>query len=219
MGAMDTDQVVVFIHGLGDTPDAWSRQIAELPREFRGVAVSVPGITEGMPTTGFALDDAASDILSQLDQHSIDSFHLCGLSLGAMLAFRITADHPDRVISLTMAAGQFKPPRIPMAVQSAIMRILPEKLVSSGNTTKAQMLDILHAVARTDFSDELSTIDTATLVLCGSKDRANLPAARQLAAGIPDATLQIIDGAGHRSNVQAPSQFSAVLNEFLVRGG
>lgn len=213
---MDTDQVVVFIHGLGDSPDAWSHQIASLPQGFSGIAVSIPGLTAEAPSTGFSLDVAAADVLSHLDRHGIDSAHLCGLSLGAMIAFRIAADRPDRVRSLSMAAGQVKPPRIPMAVQNAIMRVLPEKLVSSENASKAQMLDVLRTVAAADFSDELSTITVPTLVLCGARDPANRPAARQLATSIPGATLQIIDGAGHQSNIQAPERFSAALNNFLT---
>lgn len=213
---MDTDQVVVFIHGLGDSPDAWSHQIASLPQGFSGIAVSIPGLTAEAPSTGFSLDVAAADVLSHLDRHGIDSAHLCGLSLGAMIAFRIAADRPDRVRSLSMAAGQVKPPRIPMAVQNAIMRVLPEKLVSSENASKAQMLDVLRTVAAADFSDELSTITVPTLVLCGARDPANRPAARQLATSIPGATLQIIDGVGHQSNIQAPERFSAALNNFLT---
>lgn len=213
---MDTDQVVVFIHGLGDSPDAWSHQIASLPQGFSGIAVSIPGLTAEAPSTGFSLDVAAADVLSRLERRGIDSAHLCGLSLGAMIAFRIAADRPDRVRSLSMAAGQVKPPRIPMAVQNAIMRMLPEKLVSSENVSKAQMLDVLRTVAETDFSDELPTITVPTLVLCGARDPANRPAARQLATNIPGATLQIIGGAGHQSNIQAPERFSAALNNFLT---
>lgn len=79
------------------------------------------------------------------------------------------------------------------------------------------MLAVVDAVAKTDFSGELVSITVPTLVLCGSRDGANLPAARALARGIPRAELEIIDGVGHQSNTQAPGRFSAALNEFLLR--
>lgn len=215
---MESEQAVVFIHGLGDRPDAWEYQISELPTGFKGVAVEVPGLGEAAPVpVGFTLADAASDILSELDRLGIDDAHLCGLSLGAMIAFRIAIDHPERVRSLTLAAGQVKPPRALMAIQNAIMRMLPEKLVSPGGVSKGQMLAVVEAIAQTDLSGELASVVAPTLVLCGSRDRANLPAARAFAEGIADAELRIIDGAGHRSNAQKPERFSALLNEFLSR--
>lgn len=215
---MGADQVVVFIHGLGDTPDAWAHQINALPTGFRGVTVDVPGLAPGAPITKeFTLTDAAEGILAELDRLEIESAHFCGLSLGAMIAFQIAVDHPERVRSLTLAAGQVKPPRVLMTIQNAIMRVLPAKMVSSEGVSKAQMLAVVNAVAKTDLSGKLASVAAPTLVFCGSKDRANLPAARTLASGIPDTELRIIDGAGHQSNTQAPERFSATFNEFLLR--
>lgn len=141
----------------------------------------------------------------------------CGLSLGAMIAFRTAVDHPSRVRSLILAAGQVKPPRALMTLQNAIMRVLPARLVAPEGVSKARMLAVVDAVAKTDFSGELASITAPTLVLCGSRDRANLPAARAFARGIPRAELHIINGAGHQSNTQTPERFSAALNEFLQR--
>ena len=97
------------------------------------------------------------------------------------------------------------------------MRVLPVSVVSSGGVSKRQMLAVVDAVAKTELSGELASIAAPTLVLCGSKDRVNLPAARAFAGGIPDAELRIIEGAGHQSNTQAPERFSAILNAFLSR--
>lgn len=104
-----------------------------------------------------------------------------------------------------------------MAIQNAVMRALPERVIAPKGVSKAQMLAVVDAVAKTDFSGELASIAVPTLVLCGSKDRANLQAARAFARGIPRAELRIVDGVGHQANTQAPERFSAALNEFLQR--
>lgn len=215
---MEAEQAVVFIHELGDRPDAWERQVEELPAGFCGVTVEVPGLTTDSPVAeSFSLAAASADILAELDRRGIESAHFCGLSLGAMIAFRIAVDYPKRVRSLTLAAGQVKPPPMLMAIQEAIMRVLPEKLVAPVGVSKKQMLNVLGAVAKTDFSGELTSIAVPTLVLCSSKDRANFSASKVLAANIPHAELRIIEGAGHQSNVQEPVRFSALLNGFLAR--
>lgn len=134
-----------------------------------------------------------------------------------MIAFRIAVDRPERVHSLTLAAGQVKPPRLLMTLQRAIMRMLPARVVAPQGVSKAYMLAVVDAVAAVDLTGELASVAAPTLVLCGSRDRANLPAARRLASGIPEAELHIIDGAGHQSNVQAPERFSAIFYEFLRR--
>lgn len=213
---MEAEQTVVFVHGLGDKPDSWAHQVGELPTGYRGVTLEVPGLGTAPASESFTLDSAASSLVSKLDQLGIEQAHLCGLSLGAMLTFRIAVDHPERVHSLTLAAGQVKPPRALMAIQNFIMRLLPEKLVAPDGVSKAQMLAVVQAVARADLSGELSSVAAPTLVLCGSRDRANLPAARAFADGIPNAQLRVIEGAGHESNTQTPELFSAALNGFLT---
>lgn len=213
---MEADRVVVFIHGLGDGPAAWAYQVARLPEGFTGVAVGVPALGSAGPAdAGFALADASAGIVAELDRLGIERAHLCGLSLGAMIAFRIAVDHPERVRSLILAAGQVKPPRLLMAIQNTVMRLLPERLVAPAGATKTQMLAVLREVAKTDLSGELAAVSAPALVLCGSRDRANRPAARAFETGLPDARLQMIEGAGHQPNTQTPERFSAALNGFL----
>lgn len=215
---MSGEQVVIFIHGLGDGPDAWEQQITALPTGFSGLAVNIPGLSaQGTDDEAFSLRRAGENIIDELDRRNLHDAHLCGLSLGAMVALQTVIDHPERVRSLTLAAGQVKPPRFLMAVQNAIMRVLPEKLVAPDGTSKVQVLAVVRAVADTDFSAELPSIAVPTLVLCGSKDRPNLAAARALAAGIPNAQARILQGAGHQANTQTPELVSQALNGFLTQ--
>lgn len=209
---------MVFVHGLGDGPDSWVHQMRGLPEGYRGVTTAVRGLGSGpAPDAGFSLRAAAEDVVAELDRIGVDAVHLCGLSLGAMIAFRVAVDHPTRVRSLVLAAGQVRPPRAAMAVQNALMRVLPARLVAPDGLGKARMLSVLRAVAGTDFSGELASVRVPTLVLCGSRDRPNLSASRAFAAGIPDAELRLLEGAGHRCNVQTPELFTGALNGFLTR--
>ncbi|WP_308195880.1 alpha/beta fold hydrolase [Microbacterium aurugineum] len=145
----------------------------------------------------------------------MEQAHVCGLSLGAMIALQLALDHPKRVRSLALAAGQVKPPRVLMAIQSAVMRVLPSSAFEKQGAAKDVMLPVVQAVGRVDFSARLASISVPTLVLCGSKAHPNLPAAKQLAQGIRGAQLHIIPGAGHQSHVQAPEEFSRALGAFL----
>lgn len=214
---MSSVQTVVFLHGLGEGPNAWDAQRGVLPAGFEAVVVDVFGEQGPGTSTEFSLESAARLVLQELDRSGIDRAHWCGLSLGAMIALQAALDHPERVLSLTLAAGQVKPPRTLMSLQRAVMRMLPASLVEKWGADKETMLAVLRAVGHTDFSTRLACISAPTLVLCGSKDRANLPAARTLVRGIHGAELRIIPGAGHQSHIQAPDEFARLFGGFLSR--
>ncbi|WP_454115000.1 alpha/beta fold hydrolase [Microbacterium lacticum] len=215
---MQAAQTVVFLHGMGERADAWDAQRAALPSGFDSLAVDVFGSGNGSDGADeFSLDGAAAAVLRQIERHGADKVHLCGLSLGAMIALQFALDHPERVRSLTLAAGQVKPPRALMAVQGAVFRLLPAKVLEKQGARKDVMLSVMRAVSRADFSGRLDAVSSPALVLCGEKDRPNMPAARALAAGIRGAELRIIPGAGHQSHIQTPEAFATLLEEFLTR--
>lgn len=207
-------QTVVFLHGIGAGPDSWDAQLTALPDSYTGIAPQLAGLTGGEP---FTLEGAAAAIRDELDERGIERAHLCGLSLGGMVATRFALDYPDRIASLVLSGSQVRPNPTLMRVQNTIMRVLPERLVAPPGMTKHDMLTILRSVAATDFRAELPWIAVPTLVLCGMKDRANLPAARELADRIESAELQLVPGAGHEWNVQLPAEFNSRLTAFYTQ--
>lgn len=211
--------VVVFLHGIGATPESWTHQVDNLPTGFTGITPSVPGLGESDPP--FSLAASAAEVRAILDEHGVVRAHLCGLSLGAMVVTRFAIDFPDRVASLVLSAGQVRPHPVLMRAQNAVIRLLPERLAAPPGMSKSTMTAVLRTVAVTDFRSELATITASTLVTCGAKDRPNLPAARTLANTIPNAELRIVSDAGHELNTEAPERFSAEVNAFYegVRQG
>ena len=208
-------QTVVFLHGIGAGPDSWNTQIAALPEGFTGFAPTIAGLTDAGDHE-FSLTAAATAFRDELDRRSIDRAHLCGLSLGGMVATRFAIDYPERVASLVLSGSQVHPNTALMKVQNAIMRILPARVLAQPGMSKQRMLAVLRAVGQTDFRAELAQISAPTLVLCGLKDRPNIPAAKELGAGIIGAELQLEPGAAHEWNVQLAEEFSARLNAFYL---
>lgn len=213
---MTSTQSVVFLHGLGEGADVWDAQRAALPAHYAAVVLDVFGQGEAPETQTFTLERAATRVVQELDRLRIERAHICGLSLGAMIALQLALDSPQRVRSLTLAAGQVRPPRVLMAVQSAVMRALPSSVFDRQGTPKAVMLSTLRAVRRVDFTGRLDAVSVPTLVLCGSRDRPNLPASRHLARSIRNAHLRLIPGAGHQSHLETPEEFSRALANFLT---
>jgi pimeloyl-ACP methyl ester carboxylesterase len=70
--------------------------------------------------------------------------------------------------------------------------------------------------ARRDSTYILAAIDFPTLIIVGAEDQLTPPAeAESLRDGIRGARLQIIEGAGHLSNIERPVEFNAALIAFI----
>jgi pimeloyl-ACP methyl ester carboxylesterase len=87
--------------------------------------------------------------------------------------------------------------------------------------TRAPVEGIIGALTamrdRPDSTPTLATIDVPTLILVGEEDVLTPPAeAQAMHAAIPKSRLEIIQGAGHLSNLERPAHFNHVLSEFLA---
>jgi 3-oxoadipate enol-lactonase len=136
--------------------------------------------------------------------------HVCGLSAGAVVGVRVAARHPELAESLLLAAVQVRPPRALVAAQATVMRLIPGRSYWSEEdpeVTKAAVLGALRALSRVDLRADLGRVRARTQAACGSKDRADLAAARQAVAGIAGAELRLIPGAGHAWNESYPAEF------------
>jgi 3-oxoadipate enol-lactonase len=70
---------------------------------------------------------------------------------------------------------------------------------------------------RPDYVPLLPRIAVPTLVVVGSDDEYTPVAdAEVLREGIPDATLAVIEGAGHLPNLERPEEFNEALSRFLT---
>ena len=69
-----------------------------------------------------------------------------------------------------------------------------------------------------EYEDRLVTITKPTLVMTGEYDRTCTPrAAREMAAGIPAATLLIVPNAGHMTHVEQPEIVLPAIRDFFKR--
>lgn len=81
---------------------------------------------------------------------------------------------------------------------------------------KHEVLDFLTDTGNLDFSDKLGNIRLPVMVVCGSKDKANLSAARRLAKELPNSRLEIVAGGGHELNRTNPKEFASLLEGMVA---
>lgn len=108
-----TGTPIVLIHGHWGSLlqwDSWMPTLLESHRVIRFDLTS-HGLT-GVDPSGDYTNDRAVRLFGQLADHlGLEAFHLAGTSIGGMVAYKYTAVHPDRVLSLGLInSGGLKNP-------------------------------------------------------------------------------------------------------------
>lgn len=199
----------VLIHGLGQTAESWEPVLSNLNRTDV-LCPNLYRLAEDIPITYDSLYRGFSDYCNGLD----GCLDLCGLSLGGVLALHYTAENPEKVRSLVLAAAQYKMPKRLLQFQNLLFSLLPERAFAQTGLKKRDMLTLCRSMMRLDFSQSLPGISCPTLVVCGQKDSANKKAAMELARQIRSAQLKILPSAGHEVNMAAPEEFAGLLSDF-----
>jgi 3-oxoadipate enol-lactonase len=213
---------LILLHGIGTGPGAWEPQIQALSGDREVLAPDlVPAYRRG-------LEAAVEEVRRIASTYRLVT--LCGLSLGALVALGVAAERfeeEDRLV--VCAAFDRLPPGIRRRVRglAAVSRFTPQgflhrQLVSEvPEPYRARALDEIAPLRPRELSRLLSEaagfevdrglIVARTLVLCGERDKANLPLARALARDAPRSTFALVPNAGHVANLDSPAAFSALL--------
>jgi 3-oxoadipate enol-lactonase len=234
---------IVFLHGVGSDKSVWEPQLAHFSRTRRTVAFDYPGYGDSEPAAeGTSRDDYAAAIFAGMDALGIERVHVCGLSLGGVVAIAMHALAPERCASLVLADTFAVHPDGPGIYErsisaSADLRALAEARVDFLLAPGA-LADVRREVVETmakidptayrigaeavwlaDQRDRAAAIEVPTLVICGEEDRVTPPAlSEELATIIPEAKLELIPGAGHISNLERPAEFNRAVAEFIGNG-
>ena len=197
----------ILLHGLGQTAQDWKEVVCQLSSSN----VECPELFSSMEN-----EISYPQILGDLERrysNAKEPLRICGLSLGALLAIDFAIRHGDKVASLVLIGTQYKVPSLLIDFQNLIFRCMPNKAFESMGLSKSNTIKLAHSMRALDFTAQLSGILCPVHILCGEKDSANLKASKKLNEILPKATLQIVPGAGHEINKDAPEAIAAILNK------
>lgn len=87
---------LVFIPGTGQGGAIWANQVAAFRDRYQCVAIDNRGAGSSEVTeSGYTISQMAADAIALLDQLGIARAHLCGQSMGALIAQEIAIERPD----------------------------------------------------------------------------------------------------------------------------
>jgi 3-oxoadipate enol-lactonase len=248
---------LLFLNGVGSTKEIWRNQVGPLSRiarciafDYRGYGESeVPPVEclrlEAREDKSISRTAFARDTFAVMDACGLAAAHLCGCSLGGVVALECYKQSARRVRSLTLVDSFAYYPHGLQTIEERIRILLelgmeafansrasgvlgPHAALPNLERVRRQMRSIPLAVyaAATqatwtgDYRDLLPSIAAPTLVMWGEHDTIIAPRelSEELVAKIPTAeSLVLVPDAGHLPNVDNPEFFNAALMAFVQR--
>jgi 3-oxoadipate enol-lactonase len=235
---------LLLLHGWPLDASMWDEQVEALRADVPVVAPHMPGFG-GAPSAGpvLSMEAAAAAAAGAVADAGLDRVVVCGLSMGGYVALALWLRHRELVAGFVFAntrsgadddAGKERrrtvaarllnegngflvesPP--PLLSESAS----PELWRKVKDSIAAQPAEAIAAAAlgmaeRRDATSDLPGIDVPTLIVTGSGDTLIPPdVTKPMAEQIPAARFEVLEGAGHLSNLEAPDEFTKLLREHL----
>ena len=200
----------ILIHGSGHKASSWQETVSHLEDRGDILCPDLCALLAGRPASYENLCAAFAEYCDHID----GPVHLCGLSLGGILALSYTLDVPKKVKTLVLIGAPHKVPKAAFALQNLVFRLLPKSMFETMAFDKKNTFALGNSMKNLDFSGRVPAIRCPTLILCGEKDSANLKSARFLAQNIKGAELQVIEHTGHVVNEENPKALADRLNAF-----
>lgn len=237
---------LVLVNSLGMDLRMWDAQVAAFAASCRVLRYDLRGQgRSAVPPGPYTVAQLGRDLMSLLDALAIERAHMCGLSLGGMVAQWVAAERPERVGRLVLAntaarigSVQTWGERI-AAVRAgglaAIQDVVMSRFLSArfrhdqpeetrriaaifAATSVAGYLAACEALRDADLYAALPHITAPTLIITGALDESTPPAqAREIHAAIASSALVELPGVAHLSNVERPDDFTSSVLDFLHR--
>jgi pimeloyl-ACP methyl ester carboxylesterase len=238
--------VVILLHGLGGSTDAWQPNIGPLSGKFHVFALDQIGFGKSdKPLVNYRIRTYV-DFLDQFcKQLKIERATLVGSSMGGWIAAAFTAAFPDRVDKLVLvdAAGYAPPkdfdlrtlyglnPSTREGMKALVAKVFYNKffqtdaLIDSAITARLAAGDgytinsIIESIIRgEDFLDDtVKTIKRPTLIIWGRHDGlVPLRDGERFNRDIAGSKLLVFEECAHVPNLEKSADFNTAVIEFLT---
>ena len=239
---------LLLLHGLGGSGADWDGVAPALCDRYRVVTPDLRGSGGSQnlarPHGPFSIAELAADTAALLEHLGGGPAHVCGWSMGGMVALQLAVDNPDRVASLTIVnSGPDWTPKTALqglalhlrgvvtalVGPAAMARVLARKLFPHPGQAAlrraylARMAEndrrtyaaLLAAIVGWSVADRLPSLSMPTLAVASDGDYTPLASRAAWARRMPDARLVVVRDSRHALPLEAPERLVALLANFV----
>ncbi|MGB2508991.1 MAG: 3-oxoadipate enol-lactonase [Candidatus Puniceispirillaceae bacterium] len=236
---------IVFINSLATDFRIWRDVIVQLAGKFPMLTYDKRG--HGLSDIGqspYQIDDHVNDLVALMDRLKISNAVICGLSVGGLIAMRLSKVRPDLVSSLVLCDTAPKigtepmwEERMEIARHDGMAGLLKANMerwfTRNFHTHHTAELDgysnmflrvpiegylgTAAAIRDTDLREDAAKIDLPVMCVVGEEDGSTPPElVLEMANMIPGADFKLIKGAGHIPCVEQPHVLADTLTGFIL---
>lgn len=240
------ENTVIFIHGFPFNKSSWNEQLEALKDKAKVISYDIRGFGKSETGSKKAsISVYADDLIHLMDALKIDKAVVCGLSMGGYILLNAVDRYPDRFKALILAdtqcladseEGKEKRYTTIQDIEKNGLEPFAEKFLKGAFSKQAKKENVemikkiilstspdtvksaLVALAeRKESCSHLKKIKVPTLVVCGEEDElTTLPQSEFLFNNISGAKMQVIEKAGHLSNIEKSDLFNKYLKDFIA---
>lgn len=227
--------VLVFVHGIGSSLQAWQGQADRLRDRYRVLRYDLRSHgSTSVTREAVGRGDLANDLIGLLDALAIPEATLIGHSAGGVIAMQTAVDHPERVTALglvgtasecndktadwytkTMDVGR---ERGGEAVMKA-MGMKPERSPVPDGAGVAEVIAAMRTLNTEPLTTALARLELPTWIIVGEKDFLGVGGSVIVSRAIAGSKLEIVEGRGHGIYLEDADGFAERLSSFLTAAG
>ncbi|ELR70538.1 hydrolase, alpha/beta fold family protein [Fulvivirga imtechensis AK7] len=99
------DKTLIFVHGLATYLPSWQKNIPELKKHYRCIAIDLPGYGRSSKSLSHATMSYYAQSINQLiEKLKLEKVTMVGHSMGAQVSMTVALQYPEKVESLILAA-------------------------------------------------------------------------------------------------------------------
>jgi 3-oxoadipate enol-lactonase / 4-carboxymuconolactone decarboxylase len=225
----------------------WAAAAERLAAHIHVVAWDLPGHGRSPASGPFRIRDLAAAVVALADDIAPgQTFSYAGDSVGGAVGLQLLLDAPDRVSSAALLctgavigdpeqwrvrAATVRASGTEAVVETSAQRWFGEGFANKRPAVAAALLDALRdthdecyaqvceALATFDVVDLLPQITTPVLAIAGAEDIPTPPEGlAQIASGVRDGRLVVLDGVGHLAPAEAPDRVADLIADHIAPG-
>jgi len=199
-------RTLVMVHGNGEDHSIFNEAVAILRKEFCVYTVDSRGHGRSSRVPTLHYEDMADDMIAFLEALDLRDVVFYGFSDGGIVGL-IAASRCERIKTLIVSGANLSPRGVSRKIRLMIWgmnKLRPDDKLAL----------MLREPQITDA--QLRAIRADTLVLAGSADLILLEETEHIAAAIPDAELQILQGEDHGSYIVHSSKIAEIIRDFAL---
>jgi len=232
------DEVIIFVHGLGESHETWKEQIPFFKNlNFKVIALDLRGhgLSE-IPKKKIEMEDFAEDVLAVLRNEGVEKANFVGYSMGALVVLETYKKNPSLFKKLVLEAfvPQYPPAQTEVLInmsmdeiasqvaEYAVWREAPKELKEDiyriiSRTNKEVYIESAEAATSKAYDSVLYDIEQPTMLIYGQYDFICPPEiGEQVKEKIRNCKFVVFENIGHMPHRENSEKFNTIVKEFLL---